>query len=98
MPGIKPSRSALIAAWLPYLSDQAARGVRPRRVARALGGLFAGQPGAKAWRRLMGELPEGGRAAVAQIRDYLGDYGDAGLEDPDLQAFVAASRDRQSVA
>ena len=50
-----PSRHEILQAFLPYVSAQLARGVRLHHIARHLMGLFAGVPGAKTWRRYLGE-------------------------------------------
>jgi tRNA-dihydrouridine synthase A len=96
-PVVKPTRSELVTAWLPYLSEQVAQGVRPRAVARALGGLLAGQPGARAWRRLLGELPDGS-AAVRHIQDYLHAYDGADMTANRLSVDLDSTGDRQNVA
>ncbi len=74
-PAGAPTRADLVAAWLPYFSAQLAAGRRSRALARSLMGLFAGQPGAKAWRRMLGELPDGG-AAVQRIQAWHAAYSD----------------------
>lgn len=49
------SRHEILQAFLPYVSDQLARGVQLHHIARHLMGLFAGVSGAKTWRRYIGE-------------------------------------------
>lgn len=69
-----PSRAQVVRALLPYVEDQRARGVPLGRMARHLLGLFAGQPGARAWKRYLSEnvhLPGAGsevlEAALARV-------------------------------
>jgi tRNA-dihydrouridine synthase A len=66
------SRHAVVAAMTDYATEQAARGVPLRAVARHMLGLFNGLPGARAWRRrlAMAEPDEGPgllRAAAALV-------------------------------
>ncbi len=44
-----------VAALRPYIADELARGTRLPAITRHMLGLFAGQPGAKAWRRVLSE-------------------------------------------
>jgi tRNA-dihydrouridine synthase A len=53
-----PSREEIIERFLPYVSAQIGRGVRLPSMTRHIVGLFAGRPGARAWRR---HLTEAGR-------------------------------------
>jgi tRNA-dihydrouridine synthase A len=71
-----PSRRHVVTAMLPYVEAWRARGEPLARITRHLLGLFAGQPGARAWRRRLGEearLPGAGpellTAALAAIPD-----------------------------
>jgi len=50
-----PSRRAIVERMLPYIDTQLAEGERLNRITRHMLGLFAGQPGAKAWRRTLSE-------------------------------------------
>jgi tRNA-dihydrouridine synthase A len=50
-----PSRREVVEAWLPYAEAQAAAGVPLHRVVHCTLGLFAGRPGARAWRRHLSE-------------------------------------------
>ncbi|MHA6288300.1 tRNA dihydrouridine(20/20a) synthase DusA [Maricaulis sp. CAU 1757] len=49
------SRLDAIDAFRPYISDQLARGARLHDITRHMLGLFAGQPGARHWRRVLSE-------------------------------------------
>ena len=50
-----PERRAVLQQLLPYIERELARGERLSRVTRHLSGLFAGQAGARAWRRYLSE-------------------------------------------
>jgi tRNA-dihydrouridine synthase A len=71
-----PDRTArdAVQAMLPYIEDHLAGGGRLHQVTRHMLGLFAGQPGARAWRRVLSEGatrpgagPELVEAALAQV-------------------------------
>ena len=49
------SRHEILSAFLPYVSGQLQKGTRLHQMARHLVGLFAGMPGARAWRRYVSE-------------------------------------------
>lgn len=53
----RPARSApeVVCAMLPYVERHLAEGGRLHQVARHMLGLFAGRPGARAWRRILSE-------------------------------------------
>jgi len=46
-----PSRREVVAALVPYVEERLASGIPLHRLTRHLHGLFAHQPGARAWRR-----------------------------------------------
>jgi tRNA-dihydrouridine synthase A len=50
-----PNRIDVIQAFVPYLRRQLSEGVPLRAMTRHLLGLFNGEPGAKAWRRILSE-------------------------------------------
>ena len=50
-----PDRHAIVAQMIPYIEEQLAQGERLHRITRHMLGLFAGQPGARAWRRYLSE-------------------------------------------
>ena len=50
-----PDRHAVVERMLPYISEQLAEGEKLGRITRHMLGLFAGQPGARAWRRYLSE-------------------------------------------
>lgn len=49
--GLPPSRLAVIAAMRPYIERELEAGTELKHITRHILGLFAGQPGARAWRR-----------------------------------------------
>ena len=51
--GEPPSRRQVLEAMLPYLENWTAEGLPPHRITRHLLGLFAHQPAARAWRRML---------------------------------------------
>lgn len=73
------SRTDAVQAMLPYIEDHLIAGGRLNQITRHMLGLFAGQPGARHWRRSLSEkahLPEAGPdvvlaalAAVARVQD-----------------------------
>ena len=50
-----PDRRDIVRAMLPYIETELARGERLGRITRHMLGLFAGEPGARAWRRYLSE-------------------------------------------
>ncbi len=50
-----PDRHEIVEAMLPYIASQLEAGERLGRITRHMLGLFAGQPGARAWRRYLSE-------------------------------------------
>jgi tRNA-dihydrouridine synthase A len=79
--GATVSRRAALETFLPYLERELAAGQKLRFMTRHLLGLFAGQPGGRHWRRMLGELPEGQRGLDA-LRRVLDDGADHGSLDP----------------
>lgn len=66
-----PSPESVAQDMIPVIAAHLARGGRLIGVTRHLLGLFAGQPGARAWRRALSEMPGGSvddyRALLARI-------------------------------
>ncbi len=50
-----PQRRDVVLAMLPYIESVLAEGEPLNRISRHMLGLFAGQPGARAWRRYLSE-------------------------------------------
>ncbi|MFN7961101.1 MAG: tRNA dihydrouridine(20/20a) synthase DusA [Thermoanaerobaculia bacterium] len=72
--GPPPSRREVIAAMLPYLERWLPAGTPLARITRHWAGLFAGERGARAWKRILAEQghrpgagPEVVEAALAQL-------------------------------
>ena len=49
------SRAEVVAALVPYAEAQLSQGVRLRAIARHVLGLYHGEPGARAWRRMLSD-------------------------------------------
>ncbi|MGH8714456.1 MAG: tRNA dihydrouridine(20/20a) synthase DusA, partial [Casimicrobiaceae bacterium] len=49
------SRAEVVAALLPYVEAQLARGVHLRAITRHILGLYHGEPGARTWRRMLSD-------------------------------------------
>ncbi|ROU00113.1 tRNA dihydrouridine(20/20a) synthase DusA [Histidinibacterium lentulum] len=54
-PGTAMTREAAARAMLPYIEAELVKGARLHQITRHMLGLFHGQPGARAWRRRLGE-------------------------------------------
>jgi tRNA-dihydrouridine synthase A len=50
-----PARSDIVERMLPYIEEQLGEGAALNAITRHMLGLFAGQPGARAWRRYVSE-------------------------------------------
>lgn len=50
-----PDRHAVVEKMMPYIESELAAGTALNRITRHMLGLFAGQPGARAWRRYISE-------------------------------------------
>jgi len=50
-----PDRRDIVRQMLPYIEAELERGIRLNSITRHMLGLFAGQPGARAWRRYLSE-------------------------------------------
>jgi tRNA-dihydrouridine synthase A len=51
----KPGRRSVVEQMLPYIKSELANGERLSRITRHMSGLFAGEAGARAWRRTLSE-------------------------------------------
>ncbi|HEU4618613.1 MAG TPA: tRNA dihydrouridine(20/20a) synthase DusA [Gammaproteobacteria bacterium] len=68
-----PSRLDTLEAFVPYLDREVERGTPLKSMTRHLMGLFAGRPGGRRWRRLLGELPSDrarAKAAIAELTAF----------------------------
>ena len=71
---IPPVREAAVEEMLPYIHQQLQRGALLKHVTRHMLGLFAGQPGARAWRRSLSEHahhPDAGVDVVHRALSHL---------------------------
>jgi tRNA-dihydrouridine synthase A len=67
LPG-RQSAEDVVAAMLPYVERHLAAGGKLHDITRHMLGLFAGRPGARAWRRMLSEgahRPEAGTELIA---------------------------------
>ncbi len=62
-----PSRAAVMAALRPYIADHLARGGRLHQITRHILGLYAGEPGARIWRRYLSEHAPAAEAGLEVI-------------------------------
>ncbi len=69
-----PTREAAVAAMASYLARRVAAGDAPRAIVGHVLGLYAGQPGARAWRRMLSDpaflAREGANALAAAARAF----------------------------
>jgi tRNA-dihydrouridine synthase A len=68
---VPPSRETAVANYADYVERMASRGHRVPLMLRHAQGLYAGQPGARAWRRLIGERAARPGAGADVLRDAL---------------------------
>ena len=70
----QPARSEIVERMLPYVERELAAGERLSRITRHMLGLFAGQPGARAWRRTISEnahKPDAGPEVLLSALDAI---------------------------
>ena len=67
-----PDRRFIVEQMIPYIEQQLAEGEKLGRITRHMLGLFAGQPGARAWRRYLSENAYRDRAGIDVVIDALG--------------------------
>jgi len=77
-----PSRRAVLTGFLPYVEARLAEGVPLHRMTRHVLGLFAGQPGARAWRRALCESARRADAGPGAIVAAAGAIPAAVLDGP----------------
>ena len=66
-----PKRREIIELMLPYIERQLSAGAELKHITRHMLGLYAGQPGARAWRRHLSENAHLPGADVGVLRDAL---------------------------
>lgn len=72
----RPTRRAVLTAMTPYLANHIQGGGKPHQVLRHMMGLFAGEPGARAYRRAISEKnypTEDAAQTIAQLSKHLSD-------------------------
>ena len=70
--GVIPgSRHEVVETMLPYIEKELARGTFLKHITRHMLGLFAGQPGARQWRRALSENAHRHGATVDVVREAL---------------------------
>ena len=85
-----PTRRKVIEFVLPYLETQLSYGVPLNSMTRHMLGLFAGQPGARAWRRHISENVHKPRAGTEVVQDALNLVPDTVLDErPTLEQSLA---------
>lgn len=75
-----PTRRDVVTRLLPYLEDMLAQDVYLSRVTRHILGLFAGQPGARGWKRVLSEEAHKPGAGVEVVLKALAQVPDAVLD------------------
>jgi tRNA-dihydrouridine synthase A len=68
---VPPSRHAAVEQMLPYIQQQLQNGALLKHITRHMLGLFAGQPGARAWRRSLSEHAHHPNAGVDVVKRAL---------------------------
>jgi tRNA-dihydrouridine synthase A len=66
-----PSRYEVIESMMPYIKQQLSAGAELKHITRHMLGLFAGQPGARAWRRHLSENAHLRGAGIEVLRRAL---------------------------
>ncbi len=69
-----PSRRDIALSMLDYIEAEVSRGCRVHNITRHMLGLFTGQPGARKWRRVLGEQacrPDAGPEVVLQALEAM---------------------------
>ncbi len=66
-----PDRRFIVEQMIPYIEQQLSQGEKLGRITRHMFGLFAGQPGARAWRRYLSENAYRDAAGVDVVIDAL---------------------------
>lgn len=99
---VPPSRRAVVGAFLPYVERRLREGVPLHHLTRHLLHLFAGRPGARAWRRALSErayLPDAGPEVIADALAGVPDevLDEVPTEGPGRPAATATSRDSGAV-
>lgn len=75
------SRASVVAEWMPYVQTQLDAGQKLSSMTRHALGLYAGQPGARAWRRVLSEQAPRPGAGLEVIQAALSRVQPETLED-----------------
>jgi tRNA-dihydrouridine synthase A len=65
------TRHEVVVRMLPYIERELAAGALLKHITRHMLGLFAGQPGARAWRRFLSENAHRHGAGIEVVRKAL---------------------------
>jgi len=90
-----PDRRRVVEDMLPYIDKELVRGERLGRITRHMLGLFAGEPGARAWRRFLSEnafRAEAGPEILLKALERLGPAAREGAADS------SKPKDRQKIS
>ena len=86
-----PTRREVAEAFKPYVAEQLKRGVPLNSLTRHTLGLFAGCPGARAWRRYLSENAHKAGAGLEVLDDALSAVPDEVLDaHPDVPGVVSS--------
>jgi tRNA-dihydrouridine synthase A len=69
--GVAPTRHDVVHRMLPYIENELAAGAQLKHITRHMLGLFAGLPGARAWRRYLSENAHQGDAGIEVVEAAL---------------------------
>lgn len=90
-----PTRREIVEGLVPYVEEMLARDVYLSRVTRHILGLFAGQPGARGWKRELSERAFRPGAGVDVLLDALARVPDAVLDARPVSMSAETSADLQ---
>ncbi|CAN5777792.1 tRNA dihydrouridine(20/20a) synthase DusA [soil metagenome] len=85
-----PTRREVVAKMLPYIEEKTREGLYLKHITRHMLNLFAGQPGAKAWRRFLSENAHLSGAGVTTVLEALNKVPDEVLDECPKMANLAA--------
>ncbi|WP_257462515.1 tRNA dihydrouridine(20/20a) synthase DusA [Archangium lipolyticum] len=88
--GPAPTRRQVVEALMPYVEGLLSRDVHLSRVTRHILGLFAGQQGARGWRRVLSERACRAGAGMEVLRDALAQVPAHVLDEPPVPVSAAA--------
>jgi len=66
-----PGREEIVNMMLPYIEMELAGGTLLKHITRHMSGLFAGEPGARHWRRYLGQNAHKPGAGTEVVREAL---------------------------